>query len=65
MERVRDQRSRTAFLSKKVRPPARRTLSVTLGEIYSFGFSALAELDARKQKLIYCASAADRNWHLA
>ena len=33
------------------------------GEIYSFGFSALRERDASKQKLIYCASAVDGNWH--
>jgi glycosyltransferase involved in cell wall biosynthesis len=35
------------------------------GEIYSFGFSVLAERDARKQKLIYCASSVDSNWHFA
>ena len=33
------------------------------GEIYSFGFSAIPERDARKQKLIYCASIVDANWH--
>ena len=35
------------------------------GEIYSFGFSALAERDARKQQLVYCPSAVDGNWYFA
>jgi glycosyltransferase involved in cell wall biosynthesis len=33
------------------------------GEIYSFGFSTLAERDARKQQLTYCASVVDTSWY--
>jgi glycosyltransferase involved in cell wall biosynthesis len=35
------------------------------GEVYLFGFSAIAEREARKQRLIYCASIVDANWHSA
>jgi tetratricopeptide (TPR) repeat protein len=35
------------------------------GEVYLFGSSAIAERDARKQKLVYCASIVDANWHCA
>jgi tetratricopeptide (TPR) repeat protein len=35
------------------------------GEVYLFGSSAIAERDARKQRLVYCASIVDANWHCA
>jgi glycosyltransferase involved in cell wall biosynthesis/Flp pilus assembly protein TadD len=35
------------------------------GEVYLFGSSAIAERDARKQRLVYCASIVDANWHYA
>ncbi len=54
-----------SILEQKSSPSCSTNFVCDPGEIYSFGFSALAERDARKQKLIYCASAADRNWHLA
>jgi glycosyltransferase involved in cell wall biosynthesis len=54
-----------SILEQKNSPPCFSNLVCDPGEIYSFGVSALAERDARKQRLIYCAPAVDGNWHFA
>ena len=49
-----------SIVEQKSSPLAFTNFACDSGEIYSFGFAAVQERDARKQKLIYCASSVDR-----